>query len=33
MSVSRVEVVAGGVVHTVVIEPGGGPTVYPRPDR
>jgi biotin carboxyl carrier protein len=28
MSVSRVEVVAGGAVHHVVIEPGDGPTVY-----
>ena len=28
MSVSRVEVVAGGAVHNVVIEPGDGPTVY-----
>jgi biotin carboxyl carrier protein len=28
MSVSRIEVVAGGTPHSVVIEPGGGPSLY-----
>ena len=28
MSVSRIEVVAGGKAHSVVIEPGGGPSLY-----